>query len=66
MKKILLLGGTGFVGRHVCAALARLEARVALEALIPELSNVRASDSPIEFVDSYLVRGPRELRLTAM
>ena len=23
MKKILLLGGTGFVGRHLCAALAR-------------------------------------------
>lgn len=54
-------------GIHFClgAALARLEARVALEALIPELSSVCTSDAPIEFVDSYLVRGPRELRLTA-
>lgn len=28
MKKVLLLGGTGFVGRHVCEKLARLQCRV--------------------------------------
>ena len=28
MKKILILGGSGFVGRHVCAKLARLGWRV--------------------------------------
>lgn len=28
MNKILLLGGTGFVGRHVCEKLARLQCRV--------------------------------------
>jgi uncharacterized protein YbjT (DUF2867 family) len=28
MKKILVLGGTGFVGRHVCEKLARLNIRV--------------------------------------
>jgi uncharacterized protein YbjT (DUF2867 family) len=28
MKKILVLGGTGFVGRHLCKELARLEYRV--------------------------------------
>jgi uncharacterized protein YbjT (DUF2867 family) len=28
MKKILVLGGTGFVGRHLCKELARLECRV--------------------------------------
>ena len=27
MKKVLLLGGTGFVGRHVCEKLARLQCR---------------------------------------
>jgi uncharacterized protein YbjT (DUF2867 family) len=30
MKKILILGGTGFVGRHVCEKLARLQWRVTL------------------------------------
>ncbi len=28
MKKVLLLGGTGFVGRHVCEKLARLDWRI--------------------------------------
>lgn len=28
MKNILLLGGTGFIGRHVCEKLARLQCRV--------------------------------------
>ena len=28
MKNILLLGGTGFIGRHVCEKLARLQVRV--------------------------------------
>lgn len=28
MNKVLLLGGTGFVGRHVCEKLARLQCRV--------------------------------------
>ena len=30
MKKILILGGTGFVGRHVCEKLARVPCRVTL------------------------------------
>jgi uncharacterized protein YbjT (DUF2867 family) len=30
MKKILILGGTGFVGRHVCEKLARLQWQVTL------------------------------------
>jgi cytochrome P450 len=51
-------------GEHFClgAALARLEARAALEALVPELPGLeRASGS--ELVDSFLVRGPKRLEL---
>jgi cytochrome P450 len=55
--------GFGF-GKHFClgASLARLEARVALEALVPELPRL-VRDRPRELVDSFLVRGPRRLEL---
>jgi cytochrome P450 len=51
-------------GKHFClgAALARLEARVALEALLPALPKLER-DGPKELVDSFLVRGPRRLVL---
>jgi cytochrome P450 len=56
--------GFGF-GIHFClgASLARLEARIALEALVDELPRLQRADPRVEFVDSYLVRGPRRLLL---
>jgi cytochrome P450 len=56
--------GFGF-GNHFClgASLARLEARVALEALLDELPRLRRADAPFEPVDSFIVRGPRHLPL---
>jgi cytochrome P450 len=55
--------GFGF-GKHFClgASLARLEARVALDALVPELPRLERQ-RPSELVDSFLVRGPRRLDL---
>jgi cytochrome P450 len=54
-------------GTHFClgAALARLEARVALEGLVPLLAGCEptASAAP-PFVDSFLVRGRTQLPIT--
>jgi cytochrome P450 len=53
------------LGNHFClgASLARLEARVALEALVPELPRLARVESDVVYVDSFLVRGPRHLAL---
>src|SRR5262249_59359700 len=59
-------GHLGFgLGLHYClgAALARLEARIALEALLDDLPHLRRRSPTIEYADSFLVRGPHRLEL---
>jgi cytochrome P450 len=56
-------------GNHFClgASLARLEARIALEALLEELPRRERSEARVEHIDSFLIRGPKRflLRLAA-
>ncbi|MBW2421203.1 MAG: cytochrome P450, partial [Deltaproteobacteria bacterium] len=56
--------GFGF-GVHFCmgAALARLETGIALEVLLTRVPDLRRVDGPLERIDSFHVRGPRQLRL---
>jgi len=52
-------------GVHFClgASLARLEARVAFEALFERCRDFRLDEQEIPLVESFFVRGPRRLRL---
>ena len=52
-------------GVHFClgAALARLEAGIALDAIVAELPRLRRPGSAVEPIDSYLIRGLRSLEL---
>jgi cytochrome P450 len=52
-------------GVHFClgAPLARLEAKVALEALLRHLPPLKAGEPRVTWIDSFFVRGPKTLPL---
>lgn len=52
-------------GTHFCmgASLARLEAQVVMEALLEELPRFRPTAGPVEYVDSFMMSGPKSLVL---
>ena len=53
-------------GVHFClgAPLARVEAKVALEALLSHLPPLKTTEQSVTWIDSFFVRGPKTLPLT--
>jgi cytochrome P450 len=54
-------------GVHFClgASLARLEGRVGFEELFKRVSGFRHLDSEVDYIDSFLLRGPKRIRVAA-
>lgn len=52
-------------GIHFCigAPLARLEARIAMEELLPHLSQARLGEQPLDYIDAFFLRGLKRLPL---
>ena len=52
-------------GKHFClgASLARLEARIAFEALLPELPKLVRAESAVSRLDSFFIRGLKRLAI---
>lgn len=55
------------LGVHYClgSSLARLEARVGFEELFKRVRELQFDTDAVEYVDSFMVRGPKRLPLTA-
>lgn len=52
-------------GTHYClgASLARAEARIGIGALLERLDDIRLTDHPVEYEESYVLHGLKELHL---
>lgn len=61
MKRILILGGSGFVGRQLCKALSASDVKLTIPSRqrhVPELIQHSVDGKPIRFVTTDVIEGP--------